>query len=346
MMGSKVSVIVSVYNIEKYIGECIESIINQSYKNIEIILIDDGSTDYSGKIADIYGSKDSRIKVIHQNNLGLVKARRNGVLNSTGYYIDFIDGDDWIDKDYILNLLKTAEESQADLVVSDYLVSFVDYEQLIELKLDNNYFSKNILDDLKNSFLYSGQYYNYKINPALWNKLFKKNLFVRYSMQTPEDISFGEDLATIFPYIQKANSISYYKGNCFYHYRQRKNSMVRGYNSSFPQKLNVLVNYLIECKEKYNKNVDIDYYLSWIIQSVLDNQFKEICTNTCSISKGFREANIDYLKNAVNNINFSDIPLKYKILLNAYRRNCYYVLFILMKYRNMKQKGELVHYYE
>lgn len=95
----KISVIVLVYNIEKYVGKCIDSIRKQTYKKLEIILVDDGSTDNSGSICDAYADKDNRIRVIHQQNRGLSGARNRGLEASTGEYIGFVDGDDWIEED-------------------------------------------------------------------------------------------------------------------------------------------------------------------------------------------------------------------------------------------------------
>ena len=100
-MNEKISVIVPVYNVEKYIGECIKSIINQDYENIEIILVDDGSNDKSGEICDEYTLKDKRVKVIHKENGGVSSARNRGIESSTGEYIAFVDGDDYVTKDYV-----------------------------------------------------------------------------------------------------------------------------------------------------------------------------------------------------------------------------------------------------
>ena len=103
-MNIKISIIVPVYNIEKYISECIESIINQTYKNLQIILVDDGSTDKSGIICDEYARKDTRINVIHQKNGGLVSARKSGLRNVEGEFVGFVDGDDYIEPDMYENL--------------------------------------------------------------------------------------------------------------------------------------------------------------------------------------------------------------------------------------------------
>lgn len=114
-----ISVIIPVYNVEEYLRECVDSVIKQTYANLEIILVDDGSTDSSGKICDEYAEKDSRITVIHKNNEGPSKTRNAGLKRATGKYIYFLDSDDFIAENAIENLASTAESNQADLVFFD-----------------------------------------------------------------------------------------------------------------------------------------------------------------------------------------------------------------------------------
>lgn len=119
-MNDLISIIVPVYNVEKYLNKCIDSIINQTYKNIEIILVDDGSTDNSGKICDEYLLRDSRIKVIHKNNGGLSSARNEGINISSGEYIGFVDSDDWVEPNMYEEMYKKILYSNADIVDCGY----------------------------------------------------------------------------------------------------------------------------------------------------------------------------------------------------------------------------------
>ncbi len=114
-----VSVIVPVYNVEPYLRECLDSIVNQSYNNLEIILVDDGSTDDSGRICDDYSTSDTRIQVIHQQNGGLSVARNTGLINATGRYIYFLDSDDWIDNDMIEVLVNEMQQTEAFILFFD-----------------------------------------------------------------------------------------------------------------------------------------------------------------------------------------------------------------------------------
>lgn len=119
-MNELISIIIPVYNVEKYIGKCIDSLIKQKYDNLEIILIDDGSSDNSGEICDKYAKKDKRIKVIHKKNSGQADSRNIGISKASGKYIGFVDSDDYIDKDYYNRLYKTLVKNNADVVTCKY----------------------------------------------------------------------------------------------------------------------------------------------------------------------------------------------------------------------------------
>ena len=118
-MDSKISVIVPVYNVEPYVRECIESICGQTYRHLEIILVDDGSTDQSGAICDEYARKDSRVQIVHQKNGGLSAARNTGIAMATGEYISLIDSDDFIGRQMLERMLAAAKASHADIVICD-----------------------------------------------------------------------------------------------------------------------------------------------------------------------------------------------------------------------------------
>ena len=119
-MQELLTVIVPVYNVERYLVQCVDSIINQTYKELEIILVDDGSTDASGRICDEYATKDQRIKVIHKVNGGLVSARKAGLTVANGNFIAFVDSDDWIDADMYEQLLGEMIQSDSDILASGF----------------------------------------------------------------------------------------------------------------------------------------------------------------------------------------------------------------------------------
>lgn len=164
---SKVSIIVPVYNVEKYLTRCLDSLINQDFTDIEIICIDDGSTDLSGKILDDYAEKDDRIKVIHQTNGGQSVARNAGMKMASGKYINFVDSDDWIDLNFIERLYNAAEKYNADIATA----SIIRKRQNIE-KFRLHYTEEIIAETLPEKIAL----YNVPKCCYVWNKLYKKEL--------------------------------------------------------------------------------------------------------------------------------------------------------------------------
>ena len=130
MLDIKISIIVAVYNIEKYLPKCLDSILAQTYQNLQIILVDDGSSDSSACICDEYAEKDHRIEVIHKKNGGLSDARNAGLECATGEYIGYVDGDDWIEPEMYATMIHTAKERQVDVVICA-----VSAKQILDQKL-------------------------------------------------------------------------------------------------------------------------------------------------------------------------------------------------------------------
>ena len=141
-MEKIISVIVPVYNAELYLAECIESLIRQTYQNIEIILVDDGSSDHSYEICERYAMQNSCIKLIHQKNAGSTNARKNGLLNAAGDYVVFVDSDDWIDETFCNDLYWLACEYSADLVISGCIKEHSDYKEVLHNKFAEGFYSK------------------------------------------------------------------------------------------------------------------------------------------------------------------------------------------------------------
>ena len=137
------SVIVTVYNIESYLGDCLDSIINQTYKKLEIILIDDGSCDKSGNICDEYALRDMRIKVLHKENEGLVAARKSGIVMATGELVAYVDGDDWLETDYYEKLINLYKKNNADVVMSGCIKETVKKQVFLENNLSEGYYEKS-----------------------------------------------------------------------------------------------------------------------------------------------------------------------------------------------------------
>ena len=195
-----ISIIVPVYNVEKYLKKCIQSIINQTYKNLEIILVDDGSSDNSGKICDEFAQKDNRIKVIHKTNSGLSDARNAGLDVMSGEWVSFVDSDDFVSPYYIENLLNLSLKTNSDISITSFKYVFENNEDGISAKIDEN---DSVLTHEKDEFL-SQIFYSKLYDIGATRKLFKKELF--NGLRFPKG-EISEDLA-IIPYVFKnANKV-------------------------------------------------------------------------------------------------------------------------------------------
>ena len=202
----KISVIIPVYNVEKYLKRCLDSVVNQTYKNLEIILIDDGSTDNSGKICDEYAQKDKRIIVIHKENGGLSDARNKGLDICTGDYISFIDSDDWVDLNYFDVLLKILLEYDVDVACCDYLRTSK-YEQNNDVSIENT----QIFRDEKILEIYLE-----KELISACAKLYRKETF--YNVRFPLK-KVNEDISTIFLVFTKSKSVAYVDEKLYFYFR-------------------------------------------------------------------------------------------------------------------------------
>lgn len=171
-MLPKVSVIVPIYKVENYLNRCVDSILNQTYKNIEVILVDDGSPDKCGEISDSYAINDSRVKSLHKENGGLSDARNYGMRYLTGEYVVFVDSDDWIKEEMIETLLGLAMDLKADIVQSGFYYVYETY-----LLYDDRYYSEDMLPiQLNKNELMREIVINERVKNFAWGKLYKTNL--------------------------------------------------------------------------------------------------------------------------------------------------------------------------
>lgn len=221
-----VSVIVPIYGIERYLGLCIESLLNQDYGNLEIVLVDDGSPDRCPEICDLYAGKDHRIKVIHKENGGLVTARKAGLAASNGEYIANVDGDDWVEEDFISSLLEAILISDSDASVAGHERDFFGKRERLLNVVPFGVYEKERLDALYSGMLSLSDFYGFGIFTYIWNKMFRRDVLYDAQMNVDERISIGEDAACVYPALLACSRIVVTNG-CSYHYRQREDSMLK-----------------------------------------------------------------------------------------------------------------------
>ena len=222
-----VSIIVPVYNAREYIEKCIDSILMQSFDDFELIVVDDGSSDGSGEICDIYAKRDGRIKVIHKKNEGLVRARKDGFYISAGRYIAFVDADDWIEPDMMNSLYSKMVEENVDIVMCGRFEDTGTTQRKVYHGIREGRYSKQeMLDKVYPNMVANGAFFEWGIFPGLWDKLCKRECIEKFLLRVNEGITMGEDAACIYPCLLQAESI-YILRECLYHYRQSTSSMVK-----------------------------------------------------------------------------------------------------------------------
>lgn len=241
------SIIVPMYNSEKFISDCIESILNQDFKDYELILVDDCSTDDTLKICQLYAEKDQRIVILEsQHNGGAIAARKAGVMAARAEFIGFVDSDDWIESDMYSSLMRIQSENDCDLVSSGIFRDYIEDGYTLET-VDN--FPQGIYYDLPqsiyNTMLYDKQKCDSGILCTLANKLFKRKILVSVYNEIDMRVFYGEDTLALFAYIMKIENI-YILREMFYHYNIRKGSVCRNND----ERLGINTYYLYKGLEK------------------------------------------------------------------------------------------------
>ena len=223
-----ISVIIPVYNVEKYIRFCLDSVINQTYKNLEIIIVDDGTKDSSGEIAEEYARKDSRIKVVHKENGGLSDARNVGLDIATGKYIAFLDSDDVISLDFYEYLYGLIKKNDYDIAECEFLRISSDEIENVQKILDEKNSNENIVVKEESSEEALSDFYGRYLNPyvnkvVVWNKIYKKEIYdgIRYPVGR-----FHEDEFTTFKILNKINKMVT-STKKLHGYMQTSNSIMR-----------------------------------------------------------------------------------------------------------------------
>lgn len=222
-----ISVIVPVYNSEKYLEKCILSILNQKFTNIEVILVNDGSTDNSLEICEKYKALDNRVKVINQENSGQNQARRNGILNSTFEYVGFVDSDDWIETNMYLEMMNKMMDYSCDCISSGIIHEYEsdgNRKEIFDSYADGYY--DDLDTDIYPSMLWKKETEEFGLYCNLVNKIFKRDILEKILGEIDYRVIYGEDALVFYSYMMKCGSI-YICRKAYYHYRIREGSMCR-----------------------------------------------------------------------------------------------------------------------
>lgn len=222
-----ISVIVTVYNNAEYLEQCLDSVKNQTYKNLEIIVVDDGSNDDSGQICDTFAKEDARIKVIHEKNSGPARARKKGCESSLGEYISIIDADDWLETEMIEKLYKACITNRADVSMCGRTEEYCNNSVNKYHGYKEGFYDKaQLISEIYPYMIVNKDFFEWGIFPSYWDKLFKSELLIPFVDAVEDSLPMGNDAAGVYPCLLNAESI-YILHECLYHYRQYEGSMVR-----------------------------------------------------------------------------------------------------------------------
>lgn len=292
-MEPLVSVIVPIYNVEKYLNKCVDSIINQTLENIEIILVDDGSTDSCGEIIDEYARKDNRIIVIHKENSGQSSARNMGLDIARGKYIGFVDSDDWIESNMYEDLYKSIEESNLDIAVCGRRAYTEGGKLLNEIEIDDeliNFKNYKIKDYISN-------YLFYKHTVVVWNKLYKNKIIKNNNIRF-ENVSYvgSEDALFNYNIICHVNRIKCIN-RIYYNQLSREGSTARTYKYGY---MNRTAN-MIECMKKYSMKTNNETIYKDVAPLFLLFFYQWNMHNTKSVTNNIKQLIFNEIKDASSN---------------------------------------------
>ena len=330
----KVSVVVPVYNTEQYLEKCIESVLKQTEKNFELILVNDGSTDSSGAICDKYSRIDERVRVIHKGNGGVSKARNTGIDNSRGEYITFVDSDDYLERDYLELMIAEAEKNKLDLVICGYKKILKDRVEVHSLKKN---FEINEFEFVKGLMLQKG----YGISLC---KLYRAELL--RTIRFREDLKVGED--TFFNLeVSKEIHKGRYIDKILYNYNVNSSSTVRNYNEKY------LDNYLYSAnlaKEYIFRNYEYEEIRECVNNYVFFTMILVIINYCCNPQKNngniFGECkdiknvcNIKEYRDSIKYVKVKYLSRQRKIMSILLKCRLYFIAAIIGNIRQKQIKG-------
>lgn len=316
-----ISIIVPVYKVEAFIHKCVNSLLEQTYTHIEIILVDDGSPDNCGKICEEYAKIDQRIRVIHQENKGLPKARQSGYLISTGEYIFFLDSDDYIANNCIEILVRHALANQADIVVAGILNVHGQKRISIPRIEPGLYNKENIIDLLKTNFLFDKKTYCASFPLYAWGKLIRKNILDGY-FEVSTQFRYWEDIPSTFFLMKKVKLIEIIHENLYYYVIHSGQVTKKPIENIWHYYVDVW-NYLEKTDQEHYLEYQLPQRIWWIVFDTLNN----------IIIKNY---NYTYFKNSFTLTRKTEIVSKAikdrkKLSIKGYTTN---ILFSIYKFNN------------
>lgn len=326
-MSYKYSVLVPVYNAEKYLKECIDSVLNQTYQNFEMVLVDDGSLDSSGEICDYYMKQDSRIKVHHQTNQGLIMTRRKTIDYATGDYLLFLDSDDYWDRDLIETIDRIFCETDCDLIIYNFKRIINNNIKCVKAVFED----KSVFDNNNKEMLFRELASSYRLN-SLCIKAVKSTIIDKVDYSEYRKIKHGEDLLQSLPLIYKAKKIVY-TGKAMYNYRMTPNSITNTVNVYMFIDISIVRSRLLEYLRimKYDTQDNLQIFFNFYCISIFKCISKIVNSNISRTEKYkllFQIQNIPLFIETKNYMTYSKLSLYQRIRLYILRKSSISSLYI------------------
>ena len=325
------SIIVPVYNVKKYLKQCLDSILNQKFQDFELVLVNDGSTDGCDKICQEYAERYKKIKLVNKENGGLVSAWKRGCLESTGEVIGFVDSDDYVQADYFQNFMDAYKKTEADIVIGGLTKVYSDGREVFSL-LNKEYVDKvyknEDLETIKRSIIGGNKLFNNGRSV----KVFKREILLNNLHLSNENVRIGEDFCTTVYSVYDANSIVFID-NYGYMYRQNEASMINNFSKKEINDYCALADNLYKiCEEKNRKEklnselaITLNAFMVRILFSSLKGKEKRQQLKALRDTK-----NAEYV---FANKDYSGLSKKEKILMTLFNYKCFGTLDLISRLR-------------
>ena len=341
--SKKLSVIVPVYNVEQYLKRCVDSILNQTVTDLEIILVDDGSTDSSGSLCDRYAEEHTNIRVHHKPNGGLTSAWKAGLELAGGSYIGFVDSDDWIDPDMYERMLTLAEREDADVTVCGLVFDFEDPKIPKRNEISNfrkSVYDRKELEALFPTLINDGYFFGRTLQPARVTKLFRKSLLQANVEFCDNRVAVGEDLQITFPVLLDTRKLCVVQDFYPYHYWINQKSITGQYDSSYIEKVKLLsgrLQAISDAKGVYDFTVQIrNDFLSMAVLAVKNEIYRNYQSGRQSVVANVKRICEDAMvKEALEKHTMDKLSVSIRLYLWLMKKGhynlCYWLVLVFFK---------------
>lgn len=335
------SIIVPIYKVEEYLPQCLDSILGQKYEDFEVLLIDDGSPDNCPDICDKYAQKDQRIRVLHKQNEGLVKAREDGLEMAQGIYIGYVDGDDWMEDNWLIKVSEVVKAYQPDMITYNTYLDYPNHTEQVELLVADGFYDKKAMEqEIYPIMLYDNNenFYKFGIYPSVSNKMIKKDIIVK-NRCTDYRITMGEDAACVYASLLDAKTL-FVMNDYFYHYRQNPGSMTNAYDENRFEKYQLLLTYMDKVLKhaQYGLEEQLKYHKAFRVKHAILNESKapgSLRKRAAQLKQKLRQYGFE---DAFDTVKTEHIDRKSGIFVFLTRHRLYYGLIIMCDVFNVLQK--------